>query len=64
MFVVFALLGLRRSEVLGLMWSDVDLEAGTLQIRRGLQRVGGKLVTSEPKTRRSRRTHQGGQPLS
>lgn len=56
MFLVFALLGLRRSEVLGLMWSDVDLEGGTLQVRRGLQRVDGQIVTSEPKTRRSRRT--------
>ena len=31
-------LGLRQSEALGLMWSDVDLDAGTLVIRRGRQR--------------------------
>ena len=38
------LLGLRRSEVLALHWSDVDLESGTLQIRHGLHRVNGKLA--------------------
>jgi integrase len=56
MFVVFALLGLRRSEVLGLRWDDVDLEGGHLSIRRGLQRIDGKLLVLPPKTARSRRT--------
>lgn len=31
-------LGLRQGEVLGLKWSDVDLDAGTLRVRRGRQR--------------------------
>lgn len=31
-------LGLRQSEALGLKWSDVDLEAGVLTVRRGRQR--------------------------
>lgn len=52
----FALLGLRRSEALGLTWSDVDLDSGWLQIRRGLQRVNGQLVSMPTKTARSRRT--------
>lgn len=56
LFLVIALLGLRRSEVLGLTWSDVDLDNGVLRIQRGLHRVDGKLVTMETKTRRSRRT--------
>ncbi len=56
MFVVFAVLGLRRSEVLGLMWADVDLDAGTLLVRHGLQRVDGKLLLLPTKTLRSRRT--------
>jgi integrase len=50
------LLGLRRSEVCGLHWSDVDLDARTLRITRGLQRVGGELRELPTKTRRSRRT--------
>jgi integrase len=56
MFEVFALLGLRRSEVLGLQWTGIDLENGWLQVRRGLQRIDGKLVTTELKTQRSHRT--------
>jgi len=31
-------LGLRQGEALGLIWSDIDLEAGTLKIRRSVQR--------------------------
>lgn len=31
-------LGLRQSEALGLKWSDVDLDKGTLTVRRGRQR--------------------------
>jgi integrase len=56
LLVVLALLGLRRSEALGLLWSDVDLEGGWLQVQRGLQRIDGKLVTLPTKTQRSRRT--------
>ncbi len=49
--------GLRQSEALGLRWSDVDLDAGTLSVRRGLHRVAGQgLVYEEPKAERSRRT--------
>lgn len=32
--------GLRRSELLGLQWDDVDLDAATLSINRGLVSVG------------------------
>lgn len=49
--------GLRHSEALALRWEDVDLENGTLSVRRGLHRVGGQgLVYEEPKAERSRRT--------
>lgn len=56
MLVVIALLGLRRSEVLALHWSDIDLESGALKIRHGLHRVNGKLQMMPTKTARSRRT--------
>lgn len=56
MFVTLALLGLRRSEVLGLRWEDVDLAGGTMQIRRGLHRVDGSLRVMPTKTARSQRT--------
>lgn len=37
-FAVAVALGLRQGEALGLKWQDVDFEAGTLTIRRALQR--------------------------
>jgi integrase len=49
-------LGLRRGEVLGLRWPDVDLEGKTVTISQALARVGGKLEFIEPKSRQSRRT--------
>jgi integrase len=47
--------GLRQGELLGLKWDDVDLEAGTLQVRRTLTTTKGGLVLSAPKTKGSRR---------
>jgi integrase len=55
--------GLRRGEALALHWSEVDLDAGVLLVRGTLGRVGGKLVISEPKTDRSRRTVPIAPPL-
>ncbi|MFH9739206.1 tyrosine-type recombinase/integrase [Streptomyces roseolus] len=48
--------GLRRGEVLGLTWSDVDLAAGQLRVRRNLQRIKRELLFGTPKTARSIRT--------
>lgn len=49
--------GMRQGELLGLKWADVDLGAGTLAVRRSLQRQrGAGLVFEEPKTARSRRS--------
>jgi integrase len=50
------LCGIRRGELLGLKWEDVDLERGVLSVRRTLSRGnGGTWVLSEPKTASSRR---------
>jgi integrase len=56
LYVVIALLGLRRSEALGLQWVDVDLDAGSLSVVRGLHRIDGRLMLMDTKTARSRRT--------
>lgn len=50
------MLGLRRGEVLGLRWEDVDLEARVLQVRQSRVLEGGRVVTNEPKSKRGRRT--------
>lgn len=52
-----SLLGLRRSEVLGLTWDAVDLDAATLTVRQARTMVAGLgEVVADPKTARSRRT--------
>lgn len=56
LFAVAIAVGMRRGEILGLHWDDVDLENGTVRIRTALIRVGGKMQLSEPKSHRSRRT--------
>jgi integrase len=62
-----ARLGLRRSEVLGLQWADVDLHGRALTINRGLHRVrdeqGSRLALLDPKTPMSRRTILIGAPI-
>lgn len=49
-YVLSLVLGLRRGEVLGLAWEDVDLDAGEVRIRWQLQRAGGQLVRRPTKT--------------
>jgi hypothetical protein len=49
-------IGQRQGEALGLSWDDIDLDSGTLSVRRALQRVAGQYHFVEPKTSRSRRT--------
>ena len=61
LFSVALAIGLRKGEALGLKWSAIDFERGTLAVRIALQRVKmpgekkGKLLLTEPK-RKSRRT--------
>ncbi len=48
--------GLRKGELLGLRWEDLDLDAGTAAIRRTLQRTTtGGLATLPTKTRAAER---------
>ena len=48
--------GMRMGEILGLTWSDIDLENRHICIRRQQQRVGKELILCDPKTERSART--------
>lgn len=48
--------GMRRGELLGLTWADVDLDRGVLAVRRSLTRgTGGQWIVGEPKTASGRR---------
>jgi integrase len=51
-----ALSGLRRGEVAGLRWADVDLKAKTLSIVNNRVSAGGTTVENDPKSAMSRRT--------
>jgi len=69
LYVLAVTCGLRQGELLGLKWEDLDLERGTLQVRRQLQwvkaegeerergkkRTEPKWVLTEPKSAKSRR---------
>jgi integrase len=48
--------GLRQGELLGLKWEDVDLESGTLRVRRTLVTAKAGPVLTAPKTKGSRRS--------
>jgi len=48
--------GLRRGEILGLRWSNVDLAAGTITVVESLEQTKGGLRFKSPKTNRSRRS--------
>lgn len=48
--------GLRRGEVLGLRWSDVDLERRRISVSQAVQRQGAENAFVQPKSERSRRT--------
>jgi integrase len=48
--------GMRRGELLGLHWQDIDFKTRSLYVRRTVGRIGKfGIVESEPKTQRSRR---------
>jgi len=48
--------GLRRGEVLALRFNDVDLAGKSLRVDSSITAVGGELVETPPKTKKSRRT--------
>ena len=48
--------GLRRGELLGLKWDDIDLKNGVLHVRRQVMRQEGKMVEAPLKTKNSYRS--------
>ena len=48
--------GLRRGELLALLWRDLDLDMGTISVTRSLYRAkGGQSIIQAPKTAKGRR---------
>ena len=54
-FWLIAYSGMRRNEVLGLQWGDLDVKKGTVAISRGIVDVGYQIRQTRGKTPRSRR---------
>jgi integrase len=55
LYVLAVMTGLRQGELLGLKWSDIDLQKRVLSVRRTLYELNGKIETGEPKTDKGRR---------
>jgi integrase len=56
LYVLALSTGMRRSEILGLKWEDLDLDAGYLQVRRGLTvSPSGGVEIDDPKRFSSKR---------
>jgi len=57
MWILLCSTGMRRGEVLGLHWEDVDLDAGRIAVQRALVEVSGyDLRLSDPKSARGKRS--------
>jgi integrase len=51
------LTGMRRGELIGVRWSDLDLEGAAIHVQQTAQRLAGQgIVFRQPKTRLSRRS--------
>ena len=48
--------GLRRGELLGLKWSDIDLGKGDIRVQRQIGRIDGKIIEMPLKTKNAYRT--------
>ena len=48
--------GLRRGELLALLWSDLDMQNRSISVTKSVSRLNGELVVSKPKTQHSIRT--------
>ena len=56
MYYIEQATGLRRGELLGLKWTDIDWENGIIKVRRQIARVDGQIVEAPLKTKNSYRT--------
>lgn len=53
---LYSRVGLRRGEGIGLLWDNINWEAGTITITQQYTELNGKTIKSLPKTKRSGRT--------
>lgn len=56
MYYIELATGLRRGELLGLKWEDIDLEQAVIRVRRQVARINGEIIEAPLKTKNSYRT--------
>jgi integrase len=59
-----AMTGMRRGEICGLRWHDVDWTARTVQVRRSIYQVGTVVAEKNPKTHQQRTIHVSDEALA
>lgn len=55
MWVLAFATGMRRGELMGLVWSDIDLDLGTVAVNRSAAQLGQERIVTTPKNRERRR---------
>ena len=55
MYYIELATGLRRGELLGLKWQDIDMVNGTIRVQRQVARIDGEIVEAPLKTKNSYR---------
>lgn len=55
-FLLGLTLGMRRGEIMGLRYSDIDFENGQIHVRQQINSIDGQLKPRDLKTKNSRRT--------
>jgi len=53
--LIAATTGMRRGEICGLRWCDIDLDAATLRVNRSMEQTRGRIAPKQPKSLKSRR---------
>ena len=56
MYYIELATGLRRGELLGLKWDDIDMKNGVIRVQRQVARIDGEIVEAPLKTKNSYRT--------
>ncbi|MBX6765537.1 MAG: site-specific integrase, partial [Rubrobacteraceae bacterium] len=64
LYVLAVTTGMRQGELLGLKWEDIDLDAGTLSVRRTLSEVRGGRKFEAPKSGKGRRIRLSGRAIT
>ncbi|MBK8903068.1 MAG: site-specific integrase [Anaerolineaceae bacterium] len=55
-YVIAVMMGLRKGEILGLRWQDINFDNNTISVENVVLEINGKIHLGSPKTKKSKRT--------